>query len=264
MREGARAFVDWFLPAACMSCHTPVEPSRGDFLCLNCRSEIRVLDAPDCPCASLGNPPPSARAACSICRRLPEGPASIRSAFPYSGVVGGLIRTMKYRHAEQAGDALARLTLAGLQGHFHLIRNTQSLDAIVPVPMHWWRRWRRGFNQAEALASGLERLLGVQCRPDFLRRVRCTPPQARRADAQQRLKNVAGAFRVPAAEEVRGKTLLVVDDVMTTGATVASCAAELHKAGAAAVHVVTVARAGSARLGITPMEMTGQTGIEPA
>ncbi len=264
VRECAAALTDWFLPATCMSCHIPTDPRRGDFLCLACRAEIRVLAPADCPCSTLDDPALEARALCEICRRLPEGAASIRSAFPYAGVIGGLIRTMKYRHAEEAGDALAKLTLAALQDHFHQLRQLCEPDAVVPVPMHWWRRWRRGFNQAEAIASGLAGLLRAPCKPHLLTRVRSTPPQARRPDAVERLKNVAGAFRVTDPEGVRGRNLLLVDDVMTTGATVASCAAELHVAGAKSVHVVTVARAGSARQGIVAAEMRGQTGTESA
>jgi len=252
------SLLDWFLPPVCMACRVPVDPLRSDFLCLACRADIRVLAEPDCPCAGAGDPPDAMREGCEFCRRLPRGFASARAAFPYGGVVGALVRNMKYRRGEHAGEALARLTIAAMPDHFRQLKDDAGIDVVVPVPMHWWRRWRRGYNQAEAVGRALAGLLRLPCDAHAVARVRPTPPQARRADAAARLRNVAGVFRAEEPDRVAGRHVLLVDDVMTTGATMASCAAALRAGGAVCVHAVAVARAGPARLGTTPAEMRGE------
>lgn len=245
-----------------MACHLPVDPARRDFLCLSCRSEIRVLAEPDCPCAGAGNPPDAQREACTFCRRLPRGFSSARAPFPYGGVVGTLVRNMKYRRGEAAGDAIARLMLAAMPDHFRALKEQARIDLVVPVPMHWWRRWTRGYNQAESIARALAGHLQLPCDATAVERHRRTPPQARRSDAAERLLNVDGAFRVVEPRALHGRNVLLVDDVMTTGATVASCAAVLREAGAASIHIATAARAGPARFGVTPAELRGET-VQP-
>ena len=111
-------------------------------------------------------------------------------------------------------------------------------DGLVPVPLYWARRWRRGFNQAEVLARAVGRRHGLPVLPRALRRVRATPLQ--HGDFAARRKNVRDAFA--ARQEVAGRRLLLVDDVFTTGATADACAATLLRAGAADVGVLTLAR----------------------
>jgi ComF family protein len=113
-------------------------------------------------------------------------------------------------------------------------------DAVVPVPLHWRRRWRRGFNQAEVLARTVGWRHGLPVERRCLIRVRATPPQ--QGDAAARRRNVRGAFAVRRAERIADRRLLLVDDVFTTGATANACAAALLNAGAAAVGVLTLAR----------------------
>ncbi|MCS7026669.1 MAG: ComF family protein [Bryobacteraceae bacterium] len=116
-----------------------------------------------------------------------------------------------------------------------------AIDVIVPVPMHWWRAWRRGFNQAELLAKEVSRRAGVRmCRA--VRRKRWTPPQAGLSNRARR-QNVSGLFEVTKPAEIRGLHVLLVDDVLTTGATASACASALKRAGARAVSVLTLARA---------------------
>ncbi len=113
---------------------------------------------------------------------------------------------------------------------------------FVPVPLHRKRRRERGFNQAEALASALGRLTGRPVEKRALRRVADIPPQTTMGRAE-RMANVRGAFRVVRPERIRGRVVVLVDDVFTTGSTLGECARELRGAGAADVRALTVARA---------------------
>jgi ComF family protein len=116
-----------------------------------------------------------------------------------------------------------------------------EFDAVVPMPLHWWRRWRRGFNQAELLAREVARRLGLPVEKPVKRR-RLTGTQTGLTAAARR-RNVSGAFRVSDPSKVRGRRLLLIDDVFTTGATVNACAGAIKAAGAAYVAVLTLARA---------------------
>jgi ComF family protein len=118
------------------------------------------------------------------------------------------------------------------------IPRDQTFDVVAPVPLHWRRRWQRGFNQSELLARAVARRYGLPVL-DVLRRKRATPTQAGLSNARRR-SNVAGAFTVRGA--VSGRRILLVDDVMTTGATAAACAAALKRAGARHVAVLALAR----------------------
>ncbi len=148
-----------------------------------------------------------------------------------------LILGFKYADRTFAAPAFARWMVRAAAG---LINDA---DLVVPVPLHRFRLWRRRYNQAALLALGITKLAGKQAVPDLLVRKRATPSQGRLSAAQRRA-NVRGAFAVRAERraELAGKRVLLVDDVMTTGATVSSSARALLRAGAAAVDVVTLAR----------------------
>jgi ComF family protein len=136
--------------------------------------------------------------------------------------------------ADPLGDLLAGLGLSALPG--------AAPDVLVPVPLHPCRARERGYNQALLLARRLERAWGVPVAVDALRRAVATQPQAD-LDAAARRRNVRDAFAVHSPELVAGRHVLLVDDVLTTGATAGECAMSLRRAGAATVGVLTVARA---------------------
>jgi ComF family protein len=172
---------------------------------------------------------------CGICQREPPAFDRAWVAGPYEGPLRRAIHLLKYGCmtplARPLGERLA-LAAAPFSGY----------DAIVPAPLHWRRRWDRGFNQAELLARELSRRVGVPVDRRLLR-TRSTAPQAGLSAAERRL-NVRGAFRAAGEQAgIRGKRLIVVDDVMTTGATLAACTRALKRAGAAEVAVLTLARA---------------------
>jgi ComF family protein len=113
------------------------------------------------------------------------------------------------------------------------LRKLQA-ELVVPVPLHWYRSWRRGFNQSEALARALARKLGVPCQTRWLKRVRHTVKQTSLAPTERR-ENVKGSFRVSRLSRLRGQTVLLIDDVLTTGSTAHEAAKALRKAGAGRV-----------------------------
>jgi ComF family protein len=128
--------------------------------------------------------------------------------------------------AKEAGDRLAEF----------------QANLVVPVPLHWRRRLARGYNQCDILAEHLARRLGLPLRPRWLRRTRYTPFQTSRPTAERRA-NVAGVFQVRRGAALRGQTVLLIDDVMTTGSTASEAARALRTAGAARVVVAVLARA---------------------
>jgi ComF family protein len=148
----------------------------------------------------------------------------------YEGVLRQLIHLYKYGRVRTLSQPLSGLLLQALP-------RDEVFDATVPVPLYWRRRWQRGFNQAELLARGLARHTGIPV-VKALGRVRPTPTQAGLSNSARR-QNVAKAFR---SRSVPGKRILLIDDVMTTGATAAACAAALKLAGARRVALLTLAR----------------------
>jgi ComF family protein len=145
-----------------------------------------------------------------------------------------LIHLFKYGKVRTLARPLSDLLAAALP-------RDEKFDAIVPVPLHWWRRLRRGYNQSELLARQIARRTGVPCL-HALRRTRPTNVQAGLSNRERR-RNVAGAFQPDrASKALKNRNVLLVDDVMTTGSTGAACAAALKRAGAARVALLTVAR----------------------
>jgi ComF family protein len=156
---------------------------------------------------------------------------------PYDGLLRDVILRLKHLQ----GDVLAELVGELWAEHAETALRGVHADAIVPIPLHWWRRWRRGYNQSLALARGLAARLHLPLRPRLLRRTRNTPLQTQQAPST-RPTNVRGAFRA-SSTRLGGKTVLLVDDVMTTGSTANEAAGALRAAGAARVVVAVLARA---------------------
>jgi len=152
----------------------------------------------------------------------------------YEGGLRGLIQLFKYGRVPTLARPLGELLSRALP-------RDRPFDMIVPMPMHWLRRWRRGFNQADLLAREVARRTGVPLAAVVKRR-RATPPQAGLTSAARRA-NVAAAFAATNAEHIRGRRVLLIDDVLTTGATASACARILRQSGAASVTVLTLARA---------------------
>lgn len=201
-------------------------------------SRIAFLDDPVCDgCGVPFDYDLGAGTRCPACAAKPRAFSRARAACLYDEASSGGILQLK--HAD-------RLDLAPLFARW-ISRAARDLvaeaDVIVPVPMHRWRLLARRYNQAAEIARPLARLSGRAYLPDALARTRATPSQAGRSGSGRR-RNVAGAFRVPEgkARLVAGRAVLLIDDVLTTGATAESCARALLAAGAARVDVAVVAR----------------------
>ncbi|MDE2127592.1 MAG: ComF family protein [Armatimonadetes bacterium] len=158
----------------------------------------------------------------------------------YEGPLREAIHRLKYGGrtalAGPLGTMLADAVIAGRKG------DGQPADAIVPVPLHWWRARMRGFNQSHLLAEAASERLGISIAHRALRRIRYTPPQIQLASADREV-NVQGAFAAGEVTALTGKHVLIVDDVMTTMATVTECARVLRACGVQTITVAAVARA---------------------
>ena len=237
VRKFGKAALDLLLPPQCLSCRAIVaEPGT---LCGACFAKVRFLSAPWC--AACGMPfafdPGGAEVLCGACIRRRPAYDRARAVFRYDDSSRGLILAFKHGDRIDAAPAYARwLARAGAE----LI---DGADLIAPVPLHWTRLFHRRYNQSALLANALARLTGRAAAPDLLRRRRRTLSQGGLGRAE-RIRNVRGAFAVRAASRaaIEGKRILLIDDVLTTGATVDGCATALRKAGASAVDVLTLAR----------------------
>jgi ComF family protein len=235
-RAAAGAALGVVYPPTCIGCGgATAEPHA---LCARCWSEIRFIERPWCErlgtpfAVDLGVPllSPAALADPPVFGRA-------RAAAAYDDVARRLVRRLKYGDRPELAKALGRMMArAGAE----LLADA---DVIVPVPLHRARLWRRRFNQAMALADGLARGSGLPCDPFLLARVKATKPQVGLTKAQ-RGENLQGAFRVPAEARARlkGRRVLLVDDVLTTGATANAAARALLRGGAASVDVLAFAR----------------------
>lgn len=252
-RLAADAF-SWFCPPVCACCHAALGPCAGDFLCAECRDGLQVVEWPQCPCAA-GPRPSDAHDGCPFCKPLPDAFRSARAAFPYAGVAGQVVRNMKYRRGPHLADALARLALARLGGWIDRLKADGRVDIVLGAPIHPLRRLRRGFNQADALAEAIGRLAGLPVGDRIIARVANPRAQARRPDRAARLESVRDAFAVIDPPRIAGLGVLLVDDVMTTGATLACCAAALKSAGAREAHLLAIATAGPFPRAQAPADM---------
>lgn len=226
---------DLVVPPVCLACQAPL--AVHDALCAACWSRVSFIRPPLCDQlgiplpyeiggrmlsgAAMANPPPWDRA---------------RAVAGFDSVMRELVHKLKYADRHDARRLFGRwLADAGRE----LLADA---NVLVPVPLHPTRLWRRRFNQAALLCAELSRLTGVPADPFALARVKATPSQVGLTEAERR-SNTAGAFAVTpgAGARIEGMNVVIVDDVVTTGATVAACARVLRRAGAARIDVLSLA-----------------------
>lgn len=222
-----RSWMGWSVstwPRVCVACGSAC---RDRDLCPDCRGDFIWVELA-CECCGL---PVPIEGLCGACLDRSPPFDCCRSAVWYSPLASQLISSFKYRCQLSCGRVLAELLAERLAADL-------DIDALVPVPLHWTRRWRRGFNQAEELARCLSRATGKPILP-AVSRIRATPPQ-QGLDAAERRRNLRRAFRL--RRPVTGKRLAVIDDVVTTASTGATMARLLKHCGASRVELWCIAR----------------------
>ncbi len=233
-RRALRPVIDFALPPRCPGCGAVTgEPHR---FCMACWSSLTFLGDPCCArCALPFDYEQGPDALCGHCLAHPPRYDRLRAAVAYGDIPRRVALKLKYGGRPGVAETVARF----------MARHVEAApDALlVPVPLHRWRIWRRGYNQAALIAQALERRTGIEVRLDLIERVKRTPP-LRGMNAGQRRDTLRGAFRVPAARKavVKGRTVILIDDVYTSGATANGCARALKRAGAGEVRVLAWAR----------------------
>jgi len=208
-------------------------------LCAECWNQITFFEDPVCVCCGLPfEINPGADTLCASCLASPPPFDSARAAMAYDAGSKNAILALK------RADRLefARLFAIWLKRAGQPL--LEEADVIVPVPLHRWRLWTRRYNQSAILAQRLSQLAVRTFDPFSLIRTRSTPSQGQMPSAKARVRNVRGAFKVPPGRIslIAGRRVLLVDDVLTTGATIQACARALKRAGAEKVLVLTIAR----------------------
>jgi ComF family protein len=215
------------LPARCLLCG--MDATATGF-CAACTGDLPQIDHP-CPLCALPLPNIDALA-CGGCLNAPPPWRRCVSALLYAAPADRLVAGLKFRGQLAIARSLAQLLA-------HQIGDASHIDLILPVPLHWRRRWQRGFNQADVVASELARTFAIATRPRTLRRRLATSAQ-QTLTAAQRKRNLRNAFVLTA--DVAGQRIALVDDVVTTGSTASEIARLLLAAGAASVEVWCLAR----------------------
>jgi ComF family protein len=232
-----RGVIDALLPPLCLACRKPVVDP--DALCPLCWSGLQFIERPFCErlgipfgfdlgtgalsAEAIANPPVFNRA---------------RAAVVFGGTARTLIHGLKYRDRIELSQFIGRMMVRGGSDILG------EADVLIPVPLHRWRLFMRKFNQSAVLAQVVGRTTGIKVELTALERIRATPPQVG-LSGRIRHENVRGAFRVTDAGRIRiaGRRVVLIDDALTTGATISAATRALKRAGAANVDVLTFARA---------------------
>ncbi len=234
-----RRILDYCFPSSCFHCGSPSGESPVPLFCSTCWGDLAPIPPPICP--RCGRPFESSETlavspehACWNCRKEPPDVDQAIAAGIFEGPLRQAIHVYKYRPMMALGGPLAKWMVA-------CVRKVEHLDVVMPVPLHASRLRKRGFNQALLLARGASREYSIPLVYDNLIRVRPTRPQVE-LSGKERAANVTGAFGLRRGGDVEGKRVLLIDDVLTTGATMNECSRTLRDAGAEAVVALTLAR----------------------
>ena len=232
------ALLDLLFPRACLVCGGAVADETGGHVCWDCAAAFPRVELPFCTrCGDPVDGRVESAYTCSFCRRRRPRFDRARSALRYRGGVRRAVHALKYGHATYASRDLARWMAACCRVHYA----DERFDTVTAVPLHARRQRERTYNQAELLGRALAAELRLDFAGRLLRRTRATASQTELSAAERR-RNVNKAFTAADGGWIDGRRILLVDDVMTTGATVAECSRVLKDAGAVTVHVITAAR----------------------
>jgi ComF family protein len=236
LRRLAGGVLDQLYPPACVYCDAPT--AQADGVCASCWGKLRPITQPMCPVLGLPFELPlgaQARSAAAIANPPPFDRA--RAAYVYSDVAGAIVARLKYGDRPELAKFCARAMAT------NCAELLEDDPILVPVPLHRGRQWRRRYNQSTEICRELHAITGLQVAPLLVRRVRKTRPQVGLSN-QQRQSNVAGAFVVhpDGLGMVKGRRVVLVDDVVTTGSTVNAVTHALKRAGIAHIDVISFAR----------------------
>lgn len=216
----------------CLLCHQPTQ--HHPLLCDECRAELpRIVY----PCPRCGFPLPETSKSCGACLQHPPAWDRLRVVADYQAPYLQLIHQLKYAGKIECATLLGRLFCEANEPAPSEAGDKHP-EVLLPVPLHWWRQWRRGFNQAEEIAQTLGELTGIPCDNTLLQRIKATPQQTT-LSAGQRRRNLRGAFRI---RPHHYRHVALLDDVVTTGATAGQLSRLLHESGITKVEVWAICR----------------------
>ena len=225
LSRAAGAVLDLLLPLSCAVCNR-----EGRFLCTECEPSLPRLEHPYCSiCVA-----PGTAGLCHWCATSPPAMDEVTAPYTMDGAARELVHRLKYRNLRALAPGMAGLMARHLESH------PMDADVLIPVPLHPRRERARGYNQSELLTRGLSRLTGLPSATGVLHRHRDTAPQVEMESREERRLNIEGAFAC--STDLAGQSVLLVDDVVSTGGTVSACAAPLKGAGARSVSVLVLAR----------------------
>lgn len=239
VRAIARQAMRFVFPTNCATCDIPLTNDPIPYFCTSCWNAITPLPPPRCSRCNYPFPSPAATShtphqVCWSCRKRPPSFTKAWTLYPYVTPLREALHLFKYRGKVVLAGPLARLIIDQFPAW-------NSFDLVIPVPLHDHRLREREFNQSLLLADQIGHHFGLRVSCTDLVRIRSSPQQTT-LRRKERLKNLRGVFAVPHPSSVRGKRILLIDDVLTTGTTVNECAKALRRAGSSDVYVLTLAR----------------------
>ena len=235
----AHTLREMLYPSYCLLCRRRIAASEiTDSICASCVGAIKPNIPPFCPrCGRNAARPDHSGNFCKACQNARYYFDRAWAGYAYEGTIKEMVHNFKYKNKINLGKHLCRLLIDFVR-EYHLPLN--GCDCVIPVPLSQAKLREREFNQAQILAGAVSDYFGINLLSDALRRARNTASQTG-LDRQKRRQNVKGAFALKNASAVKEKTILLIDDVLTTGATASEAAKTLKSAGANSVFVLTVA-----------------------
>lgn len=224
-----RSLIQFLYPAQCRHCEENLDPADGHYICKSCWEDVKFIEEPFCQtCGYPLNPLTSLPEKVFSCDNCPDDVKfrKARAIAYYKSAVGTAITLLKDQDKTIMADPLADLMFNSMSG----LLDVQDYDYIIPVPIHKKKMRKRGYNQMELIGRRLSTKTGIPLELRCLVKSVNTPPQ-RGLDAKDRQKNIKDSFEVSDRSKIEGKRILLIDDVMTTGATVSECARVLLKDG---------------------------------
>ncbi len=239
--EYLHAFLDIFYSRSCLYCNCNLNNSYELYICKNCKQAIPYISHSSCNrCGTILGPHATTKMqeGCATCKgkHLPFN--TLTSIAHYDGVMKTLIHKFKYARQKFLFSLLNDIVLTSEKPK----EIVPDIDVIVPVPLHWLKKMRRGFNQSELLSRGIHKHFSKPLSTNNLCRIKNTVSQTQ-LTKRQRQANIRDAFFVNYPKSFNGKKVLLVDDVLTTGVTASECSKKLREAGAESVHLLILATA---------------------